>query len=391
MQTRNILVTCPKACPPYLAAELESLGFPAISTVSNGVFTTGTFADCIRLNLTLRTGLRALWEVAAYCARDGEDLYHEATRLPWEKWIPQDGYLSIVSAIRNDSINNTKYPNLRLKDAIVDRIRLETGARPDAGNETDKAVVFLYWRDEEVNLYLDTSGIPLSNRGYRAIPGKAPMRENLAASVIAATRWDKRSPFVNPMCGSGTLAIEAALIASGYPASLKRDNFAFMHFLLYQKSEYEAIRAKLATRIPDSLPFPIVASDIDPEAVKAAQTNARAAGVEHLIEFRVCDFRESPIPEESGVIVFNPEYGERLGEERALEETYKAIGDLFKQRCPGYWGYVFTGNPRLGKRVGLKTTRKIEFYNGPIECRLLEYELYGGTRNLRKTEEAGEG
>ncbi len=386
MQKRPILVTCPKACSRYLAAELESLGFAVTGEVSNGVFTMGDYADCIRLNLTLRTGLRVLWEVSTFLAHDGEDLYYSANRMPWETWIPEDGYLSIVSSIQNDTVNNTKYPNLRLKDAIVDRIRDASGQRPNSGNERDRAVVFLYWHGDEVCIYLDTSGVPLSNRDYRVMPGAAPMRENLAASVIAATRWDRRSPFLNPMCGSGTLAIEAALMAAGVPGGLKRSNFAFMHFKPYDAAQYEAIRAETRRRIPDTLPFPIIASDIDRAAIKAAQSNAKRAGVDHLIDFHVCDFKDAPIPETPGAIVLNPEYGERLGEQRALESTYKEIGDLFKQRCPGYWGYVFTGNPSLGKCVGLKTTRKIEFYNGPIECRLLEYELYGGTKRIAKSE-----
>ncbi len=383
MSERPILVTCPKACPPYLAAELASLGYAVTSEVSNGVFTRGDYDDCMQLNLTLRTGLRVLWQVDSFSALDGEDLYYQANRMPWEDWISEEGYLSIVSSIRNDTVNNTKYPNLRLKDAIVDRIREQTGQRPNSGNERDQAVVFLYWQGEEVCLYLDTSGVPLSNRGYRLMPGKAPLRENLAASIIAATQWDRASPFLNPMCGSGTLAIEAALMASGIPGGQARDNFAFMHFLPYQIAAHERIREAVKKRIPDSLPFPIIASDINRQAIQAAQTNARKAGVDHLIEFRVCDFKESPIPEDPGVIVLNPEYGERLGEQRKLEATYKDIGDLFKRRCPGYWGYVFTGNRELGKRVGLKTKRKIEFYNGPIECRLLEYELYGGTRRTK--------
>ncbi|MDQ8203748.1 hypothetical protein [Pelagicoccus sp. SDUM812003] len=381
MQKRPILVTCPKACSGYLAQELESLGYSVHSEVSNGVFTEGDYRDCIRLNLSLRTGLRVLWQVGEFLAHDGEDLYYHANKMPWESWIPEDGYLSIVSSIRNDTVNNTKYPNLRLKDAIVDRIRDETGQRPDSGNERDRCVVFLYWQHDDVCLYLDTSGVPLSNRGYRVMPGKAPVRENLASSIIAATRWDYKSPFLNPMCGSGTLAIEAALMASQIPGNLRRDNFSFMHFKPYRDSDYKELREELRKRVPDSLPFPIIASDIDREAIKAAETNARKAGVDHLIEFRVCDFRDAPIPEEAGVMVLNPEYGERLGEQRKLEQTYKEIGDLFKQRCPGYWGYIFTGNKNLGKRVGLKTKRRIEFYNGPIECRLLEYELYDGTRN----------
>ena len=390
MQKRTILVTCPKACASYLSEELSELGYKVVSEVSNGVFVSGTYADCIRLNLQLRTGLRVLWEVGDFLAHDAEDLYYYASQMPWEQWIPKDGYFSIVSSIRNDTINNTKYPNLRLKDAIVDRMRQTYDSRPDSGNERENCVIFLYWHEDEVCIYLDTSGVPLSNRGYRAMPGKAPMRENLAASVIRASQWDRKSPFVNPMCGSGTLAIEAALIAGNVPGGMKRSNFAFMHFVPFDPAEYERIRSEVRKQIPHSLPAPIIATDIDRAVIKAAETNARKAGVDHLIDFSVCDFKDTRIPDGPGVIVYNPEYGERLGEQKALEQTYREIGDQFKQRCPSYWGYVFTGNPNLGKCVGLKTKRKLEFYNGPIECRLLEYELYSGTRNPRYASEGEE-
>jgi len=379
-QQSRILVTCPKACPPYLQAELESLGYGVSESVSNGVFTRGNYGDCMLLNLQLYTGLRVLWEVGRFKARDADSLYRRAKSLPWEDWIHEDGYFSIHSSVRNDSVDHSHYPNLRLKDAIVDRIRQLTGSRPDSGNERDHAVVFLYWREQEVCIYLDTSGIPISNRGYRAMPGCAPLRENLAASIIRATRWDRASPFVNPMCGSGTLAIEAALAASEMLPQGRRGEFAFRHFKPYDGQAFERILKERRKKAPSRLAFPIVASDVDPMAIRAAKSNAEAAGVAHLIDFHCCDFRESPIPGEAGTIALNPEYGERLGEQRQLEPIYAAIGDLFKKKCPGYWGYVFTGNRQLGKCVGLKTRRKIEFYNGPIECRLLEYELYKGSR-----------
>ncbi|MGY8695241.1 MAG: THUMP domain-containing class I SAM-dependent RNA methyltransferase [Verrucomicrobiia bacterium] len=380
MIENTILVTCPKACSSYLRSELEELGYEVTREAPAGVFTKGTMEDCMRLNLLLRNGLRVLWEVGNFRAYDGERLYQKAVHMPWETWIPADGYVSIGSSIRNDTINNTNFASLRLKDAMVDRIRERKGQRPDTGNDSSKAMIFLYWHEKDVCIYLDTSGVPISNRGYRVSPGQAPMRENLAASVIRASRWDRKSAFVNPMCGSGTLAIEAALLATNRPAGILRDNFAFMHLEGYRHEDFEKIRSEIKDQGTDKLDFPIIATDRNTGAVDAALRNAEFAGVEHLIEFDVCDFKETRIPEDPGVMVFNPEYGDRMGEEQELVSTYQEIGDLFKQKCPGYWGYIFTGNPSLGKRVGLKTKRKIEFYNGPIECRLLEYELYSGTR-----------
>lgn len=381
MIENTILVTCPKACSSYLRAELEELGYEVTREAPAGVFTKGTMQDCMRLNLLLRTGLRVLWEVGNFRARDGERLYRQALAMPWETWIPADGYVSIGSSIRNETIRNTNFAGLRLKDALVDRIREKRGRRPDTGNDSDKAMIFLFWHEEEVCIYLDTSGVPISNRGYRVSPGRAPMRENLAASVLRASRWDRASALVNPMCGSGTIAIEAALWATNKPAGILRENFAFMHLEGYRSQDFETIRSEIRNQGTDKLDFPIIASDRDSGAVDAALRNAEFAGVEHLIEFDVCDFKQTRIPEAPGVMIFNPEYGDRMGEEQRLQPTYQEIGDLFKGKCAGYWGYVFTGNPGLGKRVGLKTKRKIEFYNGPIECRLLEYELYSGTRN----------
>ncbi|MCH6256563.1 hypothetical protein MLD52_08395 [Puniceicoccaceae bacterium K14] len=380
MKSSSILVTCPKGCSAYLSRELQSLGYEAKSEVATGVFTTGTIEDCIRLNLQLRTGLRVLYEVSCFTARDSDELYDNSVSVPWEDWIPADGYVSIGSSVRNDTIVNTQYANLTLKDALVDRIREKRGRRPDTGNDNSKAMLFLFWHEDKVHLYLDTSGVPLSNRGYRVSPGKAPMRENLAASVIFATRWDRHSPFVNPMCGSGTLAIEAALLASGKPAGMLRDNFAFMHLLGYRHSEFEKMKRELGSEENGKPAVSIVATDIDRSVIEDAKRNAELAGVRNLIDFRVCDFRDTKVPEKPGVLIFNPEYGDRLGDESELIETYREIGDFLKKKAPGYWGYVFTGNIPLGKRVGLKPKRRVEFYNGPIECRLFEYELYSGSR-----------
>ena len=383
MLDSDILVTCPKACSGYLSEELEELGYPVVRVAPAGVFAKGSLNDCIRLNLQLRTGLRVLWRIADFKAADGQQLYKQAVRIPWEAYIPADGYVSIGSSVRNDTIRNTKFAGLRLKDALVDRIRDKKGRRPDTGNDSDRAKIFLYWRDEEVNIYLDTSGVPLSNRGYRVSPGKAPMRENLAASVLKATHWHPGLSLVNPMCGSGTLAIEAAIQASGRPAGRLRDNFGFMHLMGYRPEEFEAIRKELDTEKTVADSALIVATDRDPEAIEAASRNAELAGVADLIQFSVYDFRETEMPEAPGVVILNPEYGDRMGDEKKLLPVYQAIGDFFKKRCSGYWGYVFTGNRSLGKRIGLKTSRKIEFYNGPIECRLFEYELYSGSRNPR--------
>jgi putative N6-adenine-specific DNA methylase len=242
-------------------------------------------------------------------------------------------------------------------------------------------VVHLFWREEEAEIFLDTSGETLAKHGYRKIPGKAPMLEALAASTVMATKWDRTSPLINPMCGSSTIAIEAALLATDRRPGLYRDNYSFMHIIGFERSMYEAERKKLEEKIKQPIELKIIATDISEDAINISKINAGAAGVEDLIDFAVCDFEETDIPVEAGgIIFFNPEYGERLGEEKELQETYARIGDFLKKKCKGYTGYIFTGNLELAKKIGLKAKRRIEFYTSKIDCRLLEYELYAGTR-----------
>jgi putative N6-adenine-specific DNA methylase len=379
-EKRRILITCARGTPAILAGELQALRFPVRSSLETAVETEGTLADTLRMNLSLRTAQRILCLFDAFPAGQAQDLYRRLVKLPWEEIIAADGYLSVTSSVDTVAVNDTRFANVKTKDAIVDRIREKQGRRPDSGPSRHGAVVHLHWEQDRCEVWLDTSGEPLSRRGYRKIPLEAPMQETLAAAVILATGWDGKAPLVNPMCGSGTLAIEGALIALKRAPGVLRQNFGFMHLLGFDRSAFEKQREDLKKAALRKTAGPIIATDIRPEAVEAARQNARTAGVEHLIEFRACDFRDTAVPDGEGVVILNPEYGERMGNVRALEEIYKEIGDFFKTRCMGYRGYIFTGNLDLAKRVGLRTKRRIPFYNGPIECRLLEYELYRGSR-----------
>jgi putative N6-adenine-specific DNA methylase len=206
------------------------------------------------------------------------------------------------------------------------------------------------------------------------------MQETLAAAVVMATGWSGEGSFINPMCGSGTLAIEAALRGLDRAPGLLRGNFGFMHLPAFNEAAWRELREDARKRSKKDLPGRIIATDIDPAAVEAARKNAAAAGVDHLIGFGVCGYAETMVPPGGGVVVMNPEYGERMGDVQQLEAVYTGIGDFLKQKCAGYRGYVFTGNPALAKKLGLRTKRKIPFWNSGIECRLLEYELYVGSK-----------
>ncbi len=386
MRKSRMVITCAKGVPPFLKEEVLSLGLPIISDAIAGVETEGTMDDAMRLNLFLRTGQRVLFLLEELEARNSDELYAGVSRIAWEDYISPDEYLCVTSAVDNPTIRDSRFANLKCKDAIVDRIKKKCGRRPDSGPERTGAVIDLYWKGDLCRVYLDTSGEPLYRRGYRKIPLLAPMQETLAAAVILATAWKGRGNFINPMCGSGTLVVEAALIALERAPGLLRKNYGFMHLKGFNESSWKAILQKARARAKKSFNGRIVATDIRSGAIHASRQNAAAAGVDSLIEFAVGDYSETPIPDGGGVVILNPEYGERLGKIEELKETYKGIGDFFKKRCQGYIGYIFTGNLELAKMVGLKARRRIPFFNSNIECRLLEYDLYEGSRKIPKSE-----
>lgn len=384
----SIIVTCAKELPYFVKRELACLGFPVLAESQAGVETCGTLADTMALNLRLRTGSHVLYRIAEFPAVDPSGLYNGIKKIKWEGIISPDEYLTVDSSVQNPGIRDERFANMKVKDAIVDRMALKLGRRPDSGPERKGAVIFIYWVADLCRVYIDSSGESLQKRGYRKIPFRAPLQETLAAALVTATGWDRRSNFINPMCGSGTIAIEAALYALNRAPGLLRGNFGFMRIKGFPAALWKELRAKARAGSLRSFPAKIIATDVSRQAVDASVKNARTAGVDHLIDFGVCDFRKTPLPEGGGVIVMNPEYGERMGDRSRLEETYKGIGDYFKQQGKGYTGYVFTGNPDLAKKVGLRTSRKIKFFNSSIECRLLEYELYEGSRKLRSPEQS---
>lgn len=381
----RIIITCSNRLSPYLQMEVAQLGYKPSRIFKTGVELQGTLQDCICLNLHLHCASQVLFSLKEFSATNAEELYKNLVDFSWEEVIDADGYFSISSNVSNDTINNSLFANVKVKDAIVDRFRNKTGQRPNSGPELDKAVIHLYWKESLAEIFIDTSGETLSKHGYRKIPGKAPMLESLAAATLLATKWDKQSVFINPMCGSGTVAIEAALLATNRKPGLLRFNYAFMHLVGYDEEMYQTELKKLEQQVIEVPGLKIIATDISEDAVEISKVNAGIAGVEEMIDFAVCDFEQTNVPEsESGVVYFNPEYGDRLGVEAELEFTYKRMGDFLKKKCKGYFGYIFTGNLELAKKIGLKPNRRIEFFTSKIDCRLLEYELYSGTKRTDK-------
>lgn len=379
-----IFATCAGGVEPILEGELRSLGFKPEAVRPLGVALRGTLDDCLRLNLHLRTAHRVLFEVRRFKAENADELYAELMKIPWEETIAEDGHLTVVSSVDNPTIRDARFANQRVKDAVVDRIAARRSRRPDSGPEKIGVVLSLHWQGRTAGISIDTTGEPLSNRGYRTMPHTAPMRESIAAACLIASRYEGKGHLVNPMCGSGTLAIEAALIGTGTAPGLLRQNFAFQHLLTFDPDRWQTLRTAARDQIRSALGGTIIATDHDPEAIQAAITNAEQANMAPYIAFDTCDFQQTtvptPAPRQTNLCITNPEYGMRLGDEKSLEPTYKALGDFMKQNCQGYTGAVFTGNLSLAKKIGLRTAHRIPMKNGPIDCRLLQYELYSGSR-----------
>ncbi|HJY22012.1 MAG TPA: hypothetical protein VJ279_03955, partial [Hanamia sp.] len=361
----RIIITCSKRLSPYLQQEIIELGYKIINTFATGIQINGTLNDCVRLNLNLRCASQIFYSLKSFSCNNPDELYKTVSDIQWENIIDKEGYFSITSTVNNATINNSLFVNVKIKDAIADRFRDKLNVRPNSGSSLEKTVIHLFWKNDEAEIFIDTSGETLSKHGYRKIPGQAPMLESLAAATLLATNWDRKSLFVNPMCGSGTLAIEAAMLATNRRPGLFRDNYGFKHILGFDEDFFEKEKQKLIDQIKEVPDLKIIATDISEDAINISKINAGAAGVADLLQFDVCDFEETSIPENvTGIVFFNPEYGERLGDEIELEETYARVGDFMKKKCKGYTGYIFTGNFNLAKKIGLKAKRKIEFYNG---------------------------
>jgi len=402
-----IILSCAKCLAPWVEREVTALGYRPIDVTDNVVVVEGALRDVFRLNLRLRTAHRVLVPLLRVTCRHVRELYNHVASIDWENLLEPDGYFSVSSVVHNDTVRDTRLPSLVTKDAIADRMRAKCGRRPDSGPDYDRGcAVFLHWEKNRVIVYLDTSGTPLSKRGYRKIPGSAPMQETLAAACIDALKWNRKTPFLAPMCGSGTPAIEAALAALNRAPGSLRAHFAFMSIKGYQQIIAGETAPRVAPRQrfgvspeqiwkdmvqeaaeqerPDAMP-PIIATDISPEAVQNAQINAHAAGVSQFITFKACDFGDTPIPNGDvapenaiegkyrGCAFFNPEYGIRLGDPAELVPVYERIGTFLQSKCPGYVGGLITGNPELSKMVNLFYITRIPFYNGPIDCRLFVY------------------
>jgi putative N6-adenine-specific DNA methylase len=378
MSAHSFFATCPRGLEGVLARELEAVGGRAVREAGGGVHFAGDLAACYRANLHSRIASRILWRVAEAPYANEQDIYEAARRVAWpERFHVAQTIRVDVSAIRAP-VKSLEFVTLRVKDAVCDRFRADTGARPDVDTRAPDVRIHAFLDAGTVTLYLDTSGEPLWKRGWRGRTGEAPIRENLAAGIIALTGWQPGEPFLDPMCGSGTFLIEAAGIALELAPGSQRA-FGFEKLAGFDATLWRRLRDEAQASERPPAPLPIHGSDLYGTELTQARAAVEAAGLTGVVQLKQANVLELPPPAPAGVFVANPPYGVRLGEAKALEAFYPKLGDALKARFAGWRCYIFTADAvRFAKLVGLKATKRIPLYNGPLECRLLEYRIVAG-------------
>jgi putative N6-adenine-specific DNA methylase len=375
----DILLNCfaavPRGAEEITAAELDRLGISGSTIGRGGVAFSTNRAGLYSANLWLRTASRVLVKLGEFPCTTPDDIYGNIKQINWNSIITPAMTLAVDCSLRDSAMTHSGFVALKTKDAIVDRIREQCGKRPDVDTAFPDARVNIHLVKNVCTVSLDSSGEPLDRRGYRLERTEAPLRETLAAAVIALTGWDGSIPLADLMCGSGTIPIEAALVAGKVAPGLRR-SFGFQRWLDFDARLWDRLLKEAADSIM-KLPIELISGyDRDVRALKVARQNASRTGMDGQVHFFHSALEEFNPEGEKGVVIINPPYGKRLGEEADLRELYCMIGDIMKKRCCGWTGFVLTGNLELAKYIGLKASRRFVLFNGPIECRLLRYELY---------------
>ena len=373
---------CPRGLEGALVSELAGLGAVEIARADGGVGFSGAIELAYRANLESRLASRVLWQVGEASYRNESDIYDSAYRLEWPRWFRADRTLRVDVAATRSPLRSLEFATLRIKDAVCDRHRAAGGTRPSIDKQRPDVRVHAHLTADRVAYYLDTSGEPLFKRGYRRETAEAPLRENLAAGLLRLAQWTPGTPLLDPLCGSGTIIVEAALIALDVAPGLRRQ-FGFQKLGWYDGPAWQRIKqaAQRRRRAPASggSVADIYASDSHPRAVAQCRANLAAAEVAGAVTVEHADVLSRAAPASSGVIVSNPPYGVRLAGSEALAAFYPRLGDALKQRFSGWTAYLLSGDTRLPKLIGLRTSRRTPLFNGALECRLYEYRLLAGS------------
>jgi len=384
----GLFATCPRGLEQVLAAELAACGAVDPVAVAGGVQFAGDTGVCYRANLESRIASRVLLRVARAPYATEQDVYEAARAVRWADWFDVDRTIRVDVGATRSPLRSLEFVTLRIKDAVCDRFRADVGRRPDVDTRSPGVRIHGFLDERSVTLYLDTSGEPLWKRSARADAGEAPIRENLAAGILALTGWTTDEPLFDPMCGSGTFLAEAAAIVLGIAPGSHR-TFAFERLRNFDTGLWQRARETARARAQPPRRLAIFGADHDPAALARARRMLEHAGLAEAVSLARADVLEVAAPASAGVLVTNPPYGVRLGEDAALAAFYPKLGDALKARFAGWRCYVLTADLRLAKLIGLKASRRTPLYNGPLECRLFEFRIVTGSMRRPRPECGG--
>jgi putative N6-adenine-specific DNA methylase len=382
----RFFATCPRGLELLLVDELRELKAEKVHAVGGGVQFAGDFFLCYRVNLTSRIASRVLWQVAGGAYRGEEDIYRIAYAPRWTDWFDAARTIRIDVSATKSPLTSLNFVTLKIKDAVCDKVRRISGRRPSVDTGTPDVPLQAHLTDRDFTLYLDTTGEPLFKRGQRVAAREAPLRENLAAGILRLAGWTPGEALLDPMCGSGTILLEAAHMALDIAPGLGR-HFAFEKFKNFDLSRWRDLTQQSAARQKAKTPLAIYGSDLSGEALKAARTNLMAAGLDKLVSLKQANVLEITAPAKAGIIVTNPPYGVRLGEQQQLAEFYPQLGDRLKKYFSGWRAYFLTADMRLPKLIRLAASKRTPLFNGALECRLFEYKIVEGGMRKKKVEQ----
>jgi putative N6-adenine-specific DNA methylase len=367
-----------------LANELCALGGQKVELLNRAVRFVGDLGFMYKANLWLRTALRVLVPVHSFEVKHEQDLYRKIKQMAWEEYLGPDDTLAVNCSLHSALFSHSQFLEQKTKDAIVDRFREKFGRRPSVDLKAPSLRVNLFISQEHCSVALDSSGDSLHKRGYRDHTNLAPMNEVLAAGLVLLTGWNGITNFVDPMCGSGTILIEAALYAANIPPGSFQAGFGFEKWKNFDPELWEKIYDSAMNKVRDYAPV-IVGGDISKHVARKAATNVAEANLKGRVRVVESAFADLPVPEGRGVLVMNPPYGERMDKEDDLNALYASIGDTLKQKWAGYEAWIITSNLEAAKHIRLSPKPKLKLFNGPLECRFMRYELYSGSRRAEKS------
>lgn len=378
MNEQQFFASCPRGLETFLADELREIGAANVETSMGGVHFRGAFDFCYRVNLQSRIASRVFWQVCAGSYRKEDDIFQAARALPWTDWFKASHRIMVETNARNCPLKSLDFVTLRIKDAICDCFRDLNGVRPDVDRRSPDIRISAFLTADAFAIYLDTSGEPLFKRGYRDASIEAPLKENLAAGILRMTGWTPTEPLLDPMCGSGTFLIEAAMIALKIAPGSNR-KFAFQKLSNFSERDWKKHLDRAQSAQLSPVPLQIFGSDKYGDVLKVARTNLAKAGLADVVQLKQVDAMEMSAPASSGVLIANPPYGVRLGEQDELAADYPRLGDVLKRQFSGWRAYLFSADTQLPKLIRLSASKRTPLFNGPLECRLYEYKIQAGS------------